>query len=432
MLDSGNLIIDTKQMLDPIARELYAEIHARPLPSISLPCSAWQVLIKTTNEESRQVIRHFYLLKGQTPPEDQPRESGLLLQLDGCEVRLERHREFCSFLFIQHSINEETILDDKPPYSAEWLNDLPGTLLICNSVKLIPDHYQEIDKQRIQNYFEDQRIIGSYLLDSQASVWTSFRLHNDSARYVVFVADLSSIKTGYLLQQLVEFEAYRIMALLGFPRAKELVQELALMNDTLADILQRLPDAEHFAEQELLLEITSLSAKIEALQVDSSYRFRATRAYYELVNERLANLHEEPFEEMSTISTFLGRRFGPAMRTCESIQAELIQLSGRVASASSLLQVRVSVSMEEQNKELLASMDQRGHQQLRLQETVEGLSVAAITYYIVGLLEKVFKLSDNLPWSVEPKTLTAISIVPVVLLVWLGVRRVRTRINNHD
>ncbi len=416
-------------MLDPIARELYAEIHARPLPSVTLPSSAWQVLIKTTRTESREMLKSFYLLNEQSPPESQPTANSYVMQLDGCEVRLETHREFCSFLFIQHHVDEASILDEKAPYSTEWLDGLPGKLLIRNSVKLIPDHYQEIDKQRMQNYFDGERIVGSYLLNSQATVWTSFRLHNDSARYVVFVADLSSVRTGYLLQQLVEFEAYRIMALLGFPRAKGLVQDLAKMDETLADILRRLPDAEHHAEQELLLEITRLSTKIEALQVDASYRFRATRAYNELVNERLANLKEEPFEEMATISTFLTRRFSPAIRTCESVQEELNQLSTRVDSASRLLQVRVNLSMEEQNKQLLASMDQRGHEQLRLQETVEGLSVAAITYYIVGLLEKLYKLSDKLPWSVDSKTLTALSIVPVALFVWLGVRRVRTAIN---
>lgn len=419
-------------MLDPIAKDLYAELHARPLPAITLPSAVWQVLLKTNADEIQEIISSFYALNDQIPPENINGANKLVLQLNDCEVRLELHREFCSFLFIQHSIDEALLLDDSTPYSQEWLSQLSGNLLICNSVKLIPEQYQEIDKERIQNYFDEQRVIGSYLLDSKATVWTSFRLHNDSAKYVVFVADLSNVRIGFLLQQLIEFESYRILALLGFPKAKELIQELVFMDETLANILRRLPDAAHYAELELLLEITNLSTKIEALQVEASYRFRATRAYNELVHERLANLQEEPFEEMSTMSTFLNRRFNPAIRTCESVQEELYQLSNRVSSASRLLQVRVNVSMAEQNKALLASMDQRGYQQLRLQETVEGLSVVAISYYIVGLLEKIFKLSSNLPWSIEPKTLTAISIIPVVLFVWLGVRKVRTGITKKD
>ncbi len=43
------------------------------------------------------------------------------------------------------------------------------------------------------------------------------------------------------------------------------------------------------------------------------------------------------------------------------------------------------MALEAQNQTLLASMDRRARLQLRLQQTVEGLSVAAICYYVVGL-----------------------------------------------
>lgn len=418
-------------MLDPIAKELYAEIYARPFLGISLPCSAWQVVTKIEAGESKQAIEHLYALNNSSVPEE-PGLNSLFVRSGNYDVRLERHREFCSFLFVSRSTDTENTLNEKLPYTQEWLYQLPGKLLIRNSIKLIPNHYHELDKQRMQDYFDDQRVIGNYVFDRRATVWTSFRLHDQSARYIAFVGDLSGSQTAYLLQQLVELETYRIMALLGFPMAKDMVLELGVMNDTLADILRRLPDVNRIDEQGFLLEITGLSAKLEALQAESSYRFGATRAYYKLVNERLENLNEEKFGQLSTLSVFLRRRLAPAMRTCDAIHTELIQLSARVASAISLLQARVSMTLEEQNRELLASMDQRGYQQLRLQQTVEGLSVAAITYYIIGLLDKLYSLAGNLPWSLQAKSLTALSIVPVALVVWWSVRKARTKITEHD
>src|SRR3546814_18423991 len=55
-------------------------------------------------------------------------------------------------------------------------------------------------------------------------------------------------------------------------------------------------------------------------------------------------------------------------------------------SASNLLRTRVDIELEAQNRDVLMSMNRRARLQLRLQETVEGLSVVAISYYVVGLV----------------------------------------------
>ena len=60
-------------------------------------------------------------------------------------------------------------------------------------------------------------------------------------------------------------------------------------------------------------------------------------------------------------------------------------MSERVARATQLLSTRVDIARSRQNQAVLEQMNRRTKLQLRLQQTVEGLSVAAITYYIVGL-----------------------------------------------
>ena len=79
------------------------------------------------------------------------------------------------------------------------------------------------------------------------------------------------------------------------------------------------------------------------------------------------------------------RRYDPAMRTCRSAKERLDELSARAERASDLLRTRVDVANQAQNVEVLRAMDRRAALQLRLQETVEGLSVVAISYYAVNL-----------------------------------------------
>jgi uncharacterized membrane-anchored protein len=419
--------------LDPTARRLYEEIHARPFPKITPPTSVRHLVTLTEDVDPDEVIAHFYGLLGQTPPENARKSNTLLLEGDDYNVRLERHREFCSYLFIWQSETPDGMLVRKRVVPQEWLASLPGRLMIHNSVKLIPDDYTEIDAAKVREHLENYPVTGARVMGGRATVWTSFRLHGDgSARYVVFVGNLTPSQTGQLLQLLVELETYRILALLGFPLARGMTAELARINTALSTLLEQLRHADTMeAEREILIDITELSASLEELQTRSSFRFGATRAYYQLVNERLEALDEEVFGRVPMLSTFLGRRLGPAMRTVNAIQSEIQQISGRLSSATSLLQARVNLHLQEQNRTLLSSMDRRSRMQLRLQTTVEGLSVAAITYYSVGLLDRPYGLMEQMGLIPSGRVLSALSVIPVAALVWFLIRRVRRRVEKE-
>ncbi len=419
--------------LDATARRLYEEIHARPFPKIIPPTSVRHLVTMTADVEADDIINHFYALVGRSPPADMPGSNTLLLEGDGYNVRLERHREFCSYLFIWQNESPDGMLVRKRMAPEKWLAELPGRLMIHNSVKLIPDDYTEIDASKVREHLENHTVTGARVMGGHATIWTSFRLHSDaSARYVVFVGDLRPAQTGQLLQLLVELETYRILALLGFPLARSMTAELARINTGLSALLEQLRHADTMeGEREILFNITELSASLEELQTRSSFRFGATRAYYQLVNERLEALNEEPCGRLPMLSTFLGRRLGPAMRTVTAIQSEILQISGRLSSATSLLQARVNLHLQEQNRTLLSSMDRRSRMQLRLQSTVEGLSVAAITYYSVGLLDRPYGLLEQMGLIPSGRILSALSVIPVAGLVWFLIRRVRRRVERE-
>ena len=157
----------------------------------------------------------------------------------------------------------------------------------------------------------------------------------------------------------------------------------------------------------------------------NSFRFGASAAYYDLVKRRISELREERLVGIQTIGEFLDRRLAPAMATCASVKKRLLDLSGRVARASDLLRTRVDIERERQNQALLASMNHRARMQLRLQQTVEGLSIAAISYYVVGLVGYAAKAMKEGGVPLSPELVTGGSIPLVVLAIWLAVRRVR-------
>jgi uncharacterized membrane-anchored protein len=181
-------------------------------------------------------------------------------------------------------------------------------------------------------------------------------------------------------------------------------------------------------KRDLLQNLFLLSARLETYRAETNYRFAATRAYHDLVITRLKNIHEEAVEGHLTVAEFMTRRLTPGLRTCEATQNRMEDLSRRIERAGDLMRTRVNLVLQEQNKSLLAAMDRRGRLQFRLQETLEGLSVAAISYYTVGLLSYVLSGLPLEKWHLDKKVVLA-AIVPLVALgVWRLIRRIKHRL----
>ena len=234
---------------------------------------------------------------------------------------------------------------------------------------------------------------------------------------------------GRLVQRVVEMETYRLLAQLSLPTAKRLAPELNEMDRQLAKMLARVPETDTTeAERDLLQRLSLLSAKLETWRAETNYRFSATRAYHELVLSRLKNIRETEVDGHMTVAEFMTRRLTPGLRTCESVQNWMEDLSRRIERAGDMLRTRVNLTLQEQNKSLLAAMNRRSRLQFRLQETVEGLSVAAISYYMVGLLSYMLSGLPLEEWHMEKKTVIAF-LVPVVLGgTWWLTQRIKHRL----
>jgi uncharacterized membrane-anchored protein len=267
-----------------------------------------------------------------------------------------------------------------------------------------------------------------------ATAWTDFRIHADGfGRVLLHDRGLGPRRAGRVVQRLLEVETYRMMALLALPLAREAAPEIARVERELAAAVASMTGSEGIEDERALLRrLTRLAADIEALAARTSYRFGAARAYWGLVDQRIVELKEQPIAGLQTVAEFMERRLVPAMRTCESVAQRQEALSERVARASELLRTRVDVALEGQNRDLLQSMNRRAKLQLLLQETVEGLSVAAITYYVLGLVSYLAKGAHRFLPGLDVELVPALTLPVALALVWWGVRRVRRRVVRRD
>jgi uncharacterized membrane-anchored protein len=413
----------------PLRETLNNELHARPATVLMAPARVSHLALMTGHTGADRDRSHVVELCRRFDAAE-PRDGATFWSVDLGMVRLnwERHTEFSTYTFYrEESFVEpfrETAIAHLP---ADWLANLAGEVMVAAHVALEPREGAPREGEPLTGLFASATIAGSEVFDGAALVWTDFRLQGDGfTRILLRDVSLGPNRTGRLVQRLLELDTYRMMALLSFPLAKAHADEVTRADRTLAALTRRMTRLEGLAaERDLLSELSGLAAEIERIAAATNYRFRASRAYYALVQRRLEELRERRLGGRQTIGELMERRLAPAMRTCESMAEQLEVLSERVARAGDLLRTRVDLALESQNQTLLRSMERRARLQVRLQETVEGLSVVVLSYYTVGLAGYGFKAAKAAGLAIDTDLATGLSVPVVVGMVWLGVRRLR-------
>jgi uncharacterized membrane-anchored protein len=232
---------------------------------------------------------------------------------------------------------------------------------------------------------------------------------------------------GRVVQRLCEIETYKTMSMLGLARARDMGGRMGALDSQLSGLVGEMcgdvasPDV-------TLKQLLNIASELENMIAKSTFRFGATAAYEALVNQRVAVLREERFDGRQTFGEFMARRFDPAMRTVKATERRLSGLAEAAQRAGELLRTRVDVERSAQNQLLLESMDRRADLQLKLQKTVEGFSVVAISYYAMNLLAYLlYPLAEGS--GISKGLLTAVLTPPVVLAVYLVIRRIRRHVD---
>ncbi len=419
----------------PLRYQLANELHARPFPSLEAPCRAAYLAIKQPKDAAQRdrALDRAHLIAlldrfGAQHP--QPGVTHYFGEIGRHKLKWESHTEFVTYTLFGPGVAGRPF--DAHTFSVfpeDWLAEAPGTRLTSALIRVEEMAGDEGIGDKLDEWFVSESLAVSRILDGAAVIGGDFRI--DPAghmRFAVFVRpDTSPRRIGRIVQRLCEIETYKTMSMLGLARVRESGPRLTVLDQELTDLMGGM-NAEHLkSADETLKGLLKVSAELENMLARSSFRFGAPAAYEALVHQRVEVMREERFEGRQTFEEFMMRRFDPAMRTVKAGELRLQQMAERATRAGNLLRTRVDVERSAQNQELLASMDKRADMQLRLQRTVEGLSVVAISYYAVNLA--LYLLGPVEGALGVGKAWLAAGVTPVVvLLVWLGIRRIRQEV----
>ena len=429
------------------------ELHARPYIKLgnNLRTFHFAYLIKENDEDKSWNYLDKFLRKINFPK--LPKEASKYWVAEGKDliVRYECHTEFISLTLIypnkidsvknKPKLFEENFLKLLP---IEFLKKFPGHHFLSTWIEMVPSnfHFRPID---IEEFFNHDNFAGSNVAEDGANVFMSFKsdrtnfLESGFRRVFIQNKNLRTRRTGRLLQRIVELETYQVLSLLGLPQVRQETLNLSDLEKQITEITKSVSKTAkknlnkksiiHTDYQKDLNELSYVVAKIEEIDSSTNYRLSATAAYYKLVEQRIHDLREERLESFQTNYEFLSRRLQPAIRTSEAFARRLESLATRAQRADNLVRTQIEMGVQIQNKNLLESMELRARAQLRLQETVESLSIVAITYYIVGLLNTLVDPINFGKLIISKTTFLALCVPIILILVWYIAKMVRKKIN---
>jgi uncharacterized membrane-anchored protein len=415
----------------PQRQALTDEMHVRRFPPFSAPARVFQIVVVTTDEpidapwqHAVELLTHF----GLHPP---AKGKYLNAQLGRLAFSWEKHSEFATYSFIDPEPFAEPfdapVMESLPHH---WIAELPGKTLRATQIALLSSQSPEPTDSQLASWFSTGELVCCDVMGGEARIWSNFLLNSNGLGRLL-IHDRKLAGTGdpsRLVRRLQEIGNYRNMALLGLPVAQHFSPALSDLDRRLAAVSREISVGAG-PDQELMQRISKLAADLASLAAETSYRMSATKAYAQLVKDRMSGLDVVRIPGHQTLVEFTERRLTPAVRTCESFSQRTEALSQHAAWASSLMRMRIETALEHQNRDLLDSMNRRAQMQLKLQQTVEGLSVIAISYYAIGILGYVFKAVSHYEPNLDPTFLSGIAAPFVVLGAWLLLRKMHHRLS---
>ena len=430
------------------------ELHARPYIKLgsNLRTFHFAYLIKDIDEKN--AWRYLDKSLKQLNFQSLPKEASKYWVAEGKDliVRYECHTEFISLTLIYPNKIENEDKNIPKLFDVKFLNllpqeflqNFPGQHFLSTWIEMVPSNYnfKPID---IEQFFYHDNFAGCNVAEDGANVFMSFKsdrtdfLGSGFRRVFVQNKSLRTRRTGRLIQRIVELETYQVLSLLSLPQVREQSFHLSNLEKQITEITQSVskttkrnldkksityPDY-----QNNLNELAYVVAKIEEIDSFTNYRLSATAAYYKLVEQRVKDLREDRLNSFQTNNEFLSRRLQPAIRTSEAFSKRLESLATRAQRADNLVRTQIEMGVQIQNKNLLESMELRARAQLRLQETVESLSIVAITYYIIGLLSTLIDPINFERLFFSKQIFLAFCVPIILILIWYIAKMVRKKIN---
>jgi uncharacterized membrane-anchored protein len=405
---------------------ILAELHARPFAPMATPRRVYHFAFATNDEEARSDAAEILRLM---------RKQGLdggdarfkSLTVGAWDLRWEQHTEFTTYTWSTSHGAEKPFFFLDPIGAGEIAFRAPGRLIVATHLCVVGAN-QKLD--RLAGLFHSQSLCVIGAVKGGAHILTDFAVDAAGFTHVLIRSNRAApLEVGRIAQRILEVETYRSFALLGLPDARTTSPQLRAMEREISEVNQALSRAgDARTNVDLFKRLSDLLAESEALATRNAFRFGASRAYHALVKNRLELLQETKENGYVTISDFFSARLAPAIETCNAVEARQARLSAQVERAINLMAAGINFELERQNRDLLHDMNRRARLQMRLNRTVQGISVAALAYYLAGLggfVARAVKDAGWLPIDLTGDEAIALALPFMILASWLFMERVR-------
>ncbi len=306
--------------------------------------------------------------------------------------------------------------------------------LAVNALDLLVTPSQTYDQEDLATILPGPQMYASTVLGEDISVATSFTPDEHSReRYLIWSPDSDRLlpKLPRLIDILITLENYTHLILLpyqAFSRSVDQVQvyeQRHLYQRSL--ITKQLKGATHPTLQQWLEGLTQDFLEVGRLADSMRYRLSASVPYDSIVQNNLQVLQEQALPFGRTITDYIRWKITGVADGYQQLLTRIHALEQDFEGTIAVLRTQVELARQEQNlllqdqnTKLLASVDQTTKSQAILQQTVEGLSVIVIAYYLSGLAHYLFQALHDLGWL--PNHILASGIfVPIALVLSFGI-----------
>jgi uncharacterized membrane-anchored protein len=410
----------------PLRRWAVNEMHLRRFAPVSEHCDIYQA-VRLLEPQERAAEDQWLI--AETPAFDEwnlaPRHGSGRVNSD-VYFLWERHTEASTItLIFAHDVAEAL----RAPY-IRWLEQWPGAVVRATHIVVVPGTTNIDGELQRLGIVADEMVCCD--VNAGVRIWSDFGIHEDGyGRLLVSAGEVGDNERGRIVQRLQELGNYRNLALLGFPTVQEYGPELDRLELKLSEHAKRVARADQDDETSLN-ELAEISSQLEVIRSATSFRLSATTAYAEVAADRLDSLEVHSVANYQSLTDFTERRLVPASRTCNVFRQRLSHIAERISGVMHTLDVRIDSRIKGQNLQLMQSMERSTQLQLRLQTLVEGLSVIAAAYYLVGLIAFVTKGVVAFPSGSASDLFVGAITLPVIIAIYLFVRHLRNKVLKED
>lgn len=417
-----------------LRRQLSEELHARPYHDFE-GAGRFIRFIFLFEDNDAQIITYINdYLKQQDHPPLTPNTKFTRVVIGDFAMRVERHTEFVSLSLIEKGLPAKSglakhafDLGSLSHLPFDWVRQMPAELFHAIWLEIGGKPPHRLSSDDVTLLLDSRSAPSNMISDGAAQLHVSFDIDAEGfSRAALFNISIPANRMGRIVQRVIEMETYRMLTLLGLSAAQAHSSTLNTVDDSLSLLtasLSKQITAIDKSTDDILPKLSELSARLEETFAKTGFRMAASKAYSDVFLARLDALRPTYLTGFQGIRGFIDRRMSPALQTCTAFSNRLERLATRIDRSAQLLRTQTEMTIQQQNRDLLVSMDRRAQIQLRLQQTVEGLSIAALTYYSVGLIGFIAQALPLATWGLNVQIVKAAFVPLTAIIVWRIIRR---------